>query len=183
LGQFILSEAIVNNQSILDFIISIYNQLLLKRELSKMLEKASELSEDQKYSQALKYYENVLRVDPVNITAIIDYGVTLQNLAYLKRALEMYDMALTIQPKNISALINKGTVLHTMEKYSEAISCYDIVLRLDERNTMTAVCKGLSLGEMGNIKLAIKYFKKALSIDSQHELAQISLSTAIKIIK
>jgi len=46
-----------------------------------MLEKASELSEDQKYSQALKYYENVLLVDPVNSTAIIDYGVTLQNLA------------------------------------------------------------------------------------------------------
>ena len=70
-----------------------------------------------------------------------------------------------------------------MEKYSEAISCYDIVLRLDERNTMAAVCKGLSLGETGNIKSAIKYFKKALSIDSQHELAQISLSTAKKIIK
>ena len=31
---------------------------MLKRELSKMLEKASELSEDQKYTQALKYYEN-----------------------------------------------------------------------------------------------------------------------------
>ena len=92
-------------------------------------------------------------------------------------------MALTIQPKNISALINKGTVLHTMEKYSEAISCYDIVLRLDERNTMAAVCKGLSLGEMGDITSAIKYFKKALSIDSQYELAQISLSTAKKIIK
>ena len=46
-----------------------------------MLEKASELSEAQKYSQALKYYESILRVDPVNITAIIDYGVTLQNLA------------------------------------------------------------------------------------------------------
>ena len=92
-------------------------------------------------------------------------------------------MALTIQPKNISALINKGTVLHTMEKYSEAISCYNIVLRLDERNTMAAVCKGLSLGEMGDIKSAIKYFKKALSIDNQHELAQISLSTAKKIIK
>jgi len=92
-------------------------------------------------------------------------------------------MALTIQPKNISALINKGTVLHTMEKYSEAISCYNIVLRLDERNTIATVCKGLSLGEIGNIKSAIKYFKKAISIDSQHELAQISLSTAKKIVK
>ena len=92
-------------------------------------------------------------------------------------------MALTIQPKNISALINKGTVLHTMEKYSEAISCYNIVLRLDARNTMAVVWKGLSLGEMGNIRSAIKYFKKALSIDSQYELAQISLSTAKKIIK
>ncbi len=119
----------------LDFIISVYNQSILKYELSKMLEKASELSEDQKYSQALKYYENILQIDPVNIIAIIDYGVTLQNLARFKHALEKYNVALTIQPKNISALINKGTVLHTMGKYSEAISCYDIVLRLDERNT------------------------------------------------
>ena len=91
---------------------------MLKRKLSKMLEKASELSEDQKYSQALKYYENVLQVDPVNITAIINYGVTLQNLARLKHALEMYDIALTIQPKNMSALFNNGSGLHTMEKFS-----------------------------------------------------------------
>ena len=102
----------------LDFIISVYNQSILKYELSKMLEKASELSEDQKYNQALKYYENILRIEPVNIAAIIDYGVTLQNLADLKSALEMYNMALTIQPKNISALINKGTVLHTCLLYT-----------------------------------------------------------------
>ena len=124
---------------------------------------ANQLSEDEKYYEALQYYKNILLVDPVNITAIIDYGVTLQNLARLKHALEMYDIALTIQPKNILALINKGTVLHTMEKYSEAISCYNTVLRIDKRNTMAIVCKGLSFGEMGNITSAIKYFKKQLS--------------------
>ena len=51
----------------------------MKRELSKMLENASKLCEDEKYTQALKYYKNILRIESDNVTAIIDYGVTLQN--------------------------------------------------------------------------------------------------------
>jgi len=45
-----------------------------------MLEIASKLCEDEKYTQALKYYENILQVESDSIEVIIDYGVTLQNL-------------------------------------------------------------------------------------------------------
>ena len=148
-----------------------------------MLEMASKLCEDEKYTQALKYYENILRIESDNVAAIIDYGVTLQNLGRHRQALEMYDRALTIQPKNLVALINKVSVLHTLQKYSEAISCYNIVQNLDKKNTMAIAYKGLSVGEMGNITLAIKYFKKALSIDNDYELAQISLDIAKRIMK
>ena len=155
----------------------------MKCEPSEMLEKASKLCEDEKYTQALKYYENILRIESNNVVAIIDYGVTLQNLGLHRHALEMYDRALTIQPKNLVALINKGSVLHTLQKYSEAISCYNIVQNLDKKNTLAIAYKGLSVGEMGNITLAIKYFKKALSIENDYELAQISLDTAKRIMK
>ena len=65
-----------------------------------MLETASKLCEDEEYINALKYYENILKVEPNNIMSIIDYGVTLQNLGYYKQALLMYDKALNIQQKN-----------------------------------------------------------------------------------
>ena len=71
-----------------------------------MLEKASQLSEDEKYTHALKYYENILQIESDNIGVIIDYGVTLQNLGHYNQALTMYDKALSLQPKNMNALIN-----------------------------------------------------------------------------
>ena len=71
----------------------------MKRELLEILEKASKLSEDEDYDQALKYYQNILQIDSNNVTSIIDYAVTLQNLGHLKQALKMYDRVLAIQPK------------------------------------------------------------------------------------
>ena len=59
-----------------------------------MLEIASQLSEDEKYVQAAKYYKNILQIEPDNIGIINDYGVTLQNLERYNRALVMYDLSL-----------------------------------------------------------------------------------------
>ena len=97
-----------------------------------MLEKAYQLSEDGNYTQALKYFYNILEIEHDNIGVIIDYGVTLQNLELYHQALEVYDRALSLQPKNTTALINKGSVFHTLEKYTDAIACYDIVLNIDK---------------------------------------------------
>lgn len=114
-----------------------------------MLEIASKLCEDEKYIQALKYYEDVLDVESDNVLAIIDYGVTLQNLGRLRQALKMYDMALTIKPKNLCALINKGSVLHTLQRYSDAIFCYNIVLNLDKKIQWLLRTKVFLLGRWG----------------------------------
>ena len=80
----------------------------MKHHVSEMLEKASQLSEDEKYTRALKCYKNILQIESDNIGVIIDYGVTLQNLGHYNQALTMYDKALSLQPKNMNALINRG---------------------------------------------------------------------------
>ena len=155
----------------------------MKHEILNLLQKAYQLSEDEKYTQALKCYENILQIEHDNIGVIIDYGVTLQNLELYDQALESYDIALSLQPKNTSALINKGSVLHALEKYTDAITCYNIILSTEKNNPITLVYKGLCIAETGNIQLAIKYFKKALSIDTKCELAEISINTVNGILK
>ena len=180
---FILSEAFVNYKLRLEFIIPVYNYGILRHKISDMLEKAYQLSEDGNYTQALKYYKNILEIERDNIGVTIDYGVTLQNLELYHQALEVYDRALSIQPKNTSALINKGSVLHALEKYTDAITCYNIVLSIEKDNPIVLAYKGLCIAETGNVQLATKYFKKSLSIDNKCELAEISINTAKCIMK
>ena len=180
---FILSEAFVNYKFKLEFIIVEYHYETLKRATLNLLEKAYQLSEDGEYTQALKYFRNILQTEQDNIGVIIDYGVTLQNLDYYNQALEVYNKALSLQPKNTSALINKGSVLHALEKYTDAVICYNTVLDIEKNNPIAMVYKGLCIAEIGNIPLAIKYFKKALSVDDECKLAEISINTAKEIMK
>ena len=65
-----------------------------------LLNNAYELSEVGKYTEALKFYDKVLEIEPNNLGAIIDNGVTLQNLGFLRKAIEMYERALILDGEN-----------------------------------------------------------------------------------
>ena len=151
-------------------------------ELDKMLEDAFECAEDGNYSDALRLYDLALKKEPDNISALVDKGVTLQNMGKLQLAIRSYDKALVVSPDNLDALLNKGAALHSDQKYQKAIECYDTALRIDKKCTMAFAYKGLSLGEMGQLQDAIKHFKKALSIDHHYDLANISKEIAQKLL-
>jgi len=146
--------------------------------VTKILLKAFDCAEDGDYSESLKLYDLVLKKEPYNIGALIDKGVTLQNMGKSKLAIRSYDKVLSVSPDNVDALLNKGSVLHSDQKYTEAITCYDLALKIDKKCTMALAYKGLSLGELGQLPEAIKHFKKALSIDKDYDLANISKNLA-----
>ena len=73
-----------------------------------MLSQAYDLCEDGNFLDALKLYDLALKQEPENINALIDKGVTLQNLGRIKQAIKFYDKALFIDPKNLNALVNKA---------------------------------------------------------------------------
>ena len=177
--QPLLDDSDVKNS----FIISSVLSDTVDVNTDQLLTEAFECVEDGNYADALKLYDLVLRHDHTNIRALVDKGVTLQNMGRIKSALVSYDKALSISPDNIDAWINKGSALHSDQKYLDAIDCYDTVLSIDKKCTMALAYKGLSLGEMNNLQEAIKYFKKALSIDKYHDLANISKQTAQDLLK
>ena len=73
------------------------------------LNMAYELCQDGDYKKALKYFDLILQKMPTNINALIDKGVTLQNLNKLESSLKLYNKALELEPNNIDALVNKGS--------------------------------------------------------------------------
>tara|TARA_B110000438_G_scaffold68329_1_gene68686 strand:- start:242 stop:808 length:567 start_codon:yes stop_codon:yes gene_type:complete len=160
------------------YIIDNVSENLLNEEINALFLQANICVENEDFSESLKFYNLILKIDSKNISALIDKGTTLQILGRIKLAIKCFDKALDISPHNIDALINKGSALHVTEQYLDAITCYDTALNLDKKCSMALAYKGLSLGELGNISESINYFKKALSVDRYCTLAQISKETA-----
>ena len=138
---------------------------LLNKELVELFLNANNCIDDENFLGAIEFYDLILKIDPKNISALIDKGVTLQILGRIKLSLRSFNKALELSPKNIDALINKGSALHLSEQYLDAIACYDEALDIDQKCSMALAYKGLSLGELGNLTESISCFKRALSID------------------
>ena len=155
----------------------------MEKRLVKLFDDAYAFCEDEKYVEALKCYEEILQLEPDNINALIDKGVTLQNIGQLKMSIKSYDEALLLDPTNIDALVNKGSALHTLYEYEKAIDCYDKALEIDKKCAMAFAYKGLSLAEQGDVKDALEHFKKALSIDNDYDFAKISKEIAQRLLE
>ena len=56
----------------------------------ELLDNAFDLSENGEYVEALHCYDNVLKEEPKNVRALVDKGVTLQNLGKIKKSIEFY---------------------------------------------------------------------------------------------
>jgi len=175
----VVDESMVKNQYIIEKKLSD----TVNDKIDEILGNAFECTEDGDVSAALRLYDLVLKKEPSNIRALVDKGVTLQNIGKIKLAINSYNKVLSISPENLDALLNKGAALHSDEQYLNAIKCYDEVLRIDKKSTMALAYKGLSLGELGHLQDAIKHFKKALSIDNQYDLASISKEVAQELLK
>nr|WP_319373382.1 tetratricopeptide repeat protein [uncultured Methanobacterium sp.] len=73
-----------------------------------------------KIGKAVKQYDNILEMDPYDITSLNNKGVELANLKKHKLAMECFDKALKVDPNDSAALHNKGVVLSELKKTREA---------------------------------------------------------------
>jgi len=73
-----------------------------------LLNKGIKSLEKEKYKEAVKYFDKVLKIDSKNIDALNGKGVALLFLIKPKEATTYFDKALKIDPKSTDALNGKG---------------------------------------------------------------------------
>jgi len=83
--------------------------------IDRLIEKADQLIYENKYEEAITYYDKVLEIDPKDIDALNNKGDALYDLDRYNEAIQYYDKVLEIDPKDIDALEMKNTVLDELD--------------------------------------------------------------------
>ena len=65
----------------------------------------------ERYPDAIKWYEESLRIDPSNPDASTDLGVSFYYTGQTDRALQQFSHSLKLDPKHTKTLLNQGIVL------------------------------------------------------------------------
>src|SRR5688572_21973542 len=65
----------------------------------------------ERYPDAIKWYQESLRIDPSNPDASTDLGVSLYYSGQTDRALQQFSQSLKLNPKHTKTLLNQGIVL------------------------------------------------------------------------
>jgi tetratricopeptide (TPR) repeat protein len=64
----------------------------------------------ERYADAVKWYEESLKIDPKNVNARTDLGVSLYYMNEADRAIAQFEASLAIDPKHTKTLLNMGIV-------------------------------------------------------------------------
>lgn len=64
----------------------------------------------ERYAEAIRWYEDALKIDPKNVNASTDLGIAFYYSSQIDRALQQLDYSLSVDPKHAKTLLNQGIV-------------------------------------------------------------------------
>ena len=127
--------------------------------------KGNDLNKQGKYDQAIKAFDEVIKLDPNDATAWHNKGMALDDLGEHDEAIECYNKAIRLSPSLVEAWNGKGCALKKQEKYDEAIKAYDEAIRLKPNYAASWFNKGNDLNKQGKYDQAIKAFDEVIKLD------------------
>ncbi len=77
-----------------------------------------------KYAEAIKAYDQAIKLNPKYIEAWNNKGVALYNLERYEVSIRVYDQAIKLDPNDADVWYNKGIALEKLGKYEEANKCF-----------------------------------------------------------
>jgi tetratricopeptide (TPR) repeat protein len=135
-------------------------QILLKTK-EELLEEGNTLYSLQRYDEAIRAFDQAIRLDPNYASAHYNKGNSLGNLQRYDEAIRAFDQAIRLDPNYAAAYYNKGNSLHNLQRYDEAISAFDQAIRLNPNDPSAYYNKGVALQHLRRNNEADTAFKKA----------------------
>lgn len=144
--------------------------------VSEKIQEGNLLINKSRYDDAIKLYDQVLKIDPRSVEALNGKGLAFNKLGRYEDAISWFDNALEIDPTYPQVLNNKGISLANLDRFEEAITLFDKAIKIDPNFVDALYNKGGALAELGKYDEAAKWTNKALEIDKTRQNASNSKS-------
>jgi len=142
-------------------------------------EKGITLFENEKYDDALHFFDQSLILEPANIEALKYRGIILEIKEKHAEAIKSYNHAIKLKPDDPELIYLKALSLFNMEDITESIRNLEAVIHIDPDYDDAWYLLGLAYEFKDNILEAVKCFSKALSINPENIEARENLRKLI----
>jgi len=105
-------------------------------ELNQWLKQGDSLLDKDNYTEALKAYERVIRINPSSAEAWGGRGEALYGLKQYQNAIAAFQRAVDLNPKFLAAWVGLGNALDDAGKSEEALRAYEQALRLNSNSAI-----------------------------------------------
>ncbi len=116
-------------------------------------------------SEAKVLYEQVLKIQPDNFSALQLIATLYAQTNNPSQAIDFFSKAICINPNFAPCHSNHGNALKELGRYSEAIASYDKAISLQADDAYTHSNRGVALQELGRTEEALASYDRAISFN------------------
>ncbi|WP_395735861.1 tetratricopeptide repeat protein [Prosthecobacter sp.] len=144
--------------------------------VEKLIGEANEAYMNKDFDKAGKIYQDALRAEPKNVTALIGLGITRQRENKHADAEVSLQKALAYDPSNEPAAFALGVTYFKQERWKDAMTYFEKSLAKRPDNASGRHYLGIIATKLNLIERAEREFKTALAIDPAYGEAHFNLS-------
>lgn len=131
----------------------------------KLLKKGIHLMADERLEDAIKVFDQILRIDSTNIDALLKSGYSKFHLDDFAGALKAYDRVLDIDVANSEAWNLKSLVHYQQKNYAKALDCAEKSIESDPTFGMAWYNKACYLSMLNEVTDSLESLKRSIEID------------------
>jgi tetratricopeptide (TPR) repeat protein len=144
--------------------------------VEKLINQANESYMNKDFEGAAKSYQDALRAEPKNVTALIGLGITRQRENKHADAEVSLQKALAYDPTNEPAAFALGVTYFKQERWKDAMTYFEKSLAKRPDNASGRHYLGIIATKLNLIERAEREFKMALAIDPAYGEAHFNLA-------
>lgn len=141
-----------------------------------LLSKANEAFGAKHFPEAAALFEDALRADPKNTSALVGLGFSREREQKYAEAETALKKCLLLEPNNEAAAFHLGITYFKQERWNDALASFEKSLTLNPQNARGRHYLGIISTKLNFIERAEREFKTALAIDPAYGEAHFNLA-------
>lgn len=147
-----------------------------KNPAQALLDKANEAFSTKRFPEAAALYEDALRADPKNTTALVGLGYAREREQKYAEAEAALKKCLVYEPENETAAFHLGITYFKQDRWNDAMGSFEKCLAINPKNARGRHYLGIIATKLNFIERAEREFKTALAIDPAYGEAHFNLA-------